>query len=350
MYSPDCSVHAHHVVAATPRKPLASIEISRLLVRARGVNSGAATLPSEVIASRLRCLMPDPPFETRHFFTVDVEEYFQVSAFDSVVSRDDWSSLPRRLDRSVQVLLEQLARVGAKGTFFVLGWVARNRSEVVREIARAGHEIGSHGYWHRRVNAMTAEDFREDVRSSKAELEDVIGNAIMGYRAPSFSITPGCEWAFDVLLEEGFKYDSSVFPITRGGYGYPGAPRIPHVIERPAGLLREFPLATTTFAGFPVPAAGGGYLRQLPFWIIRRAFAEAGERGVPATFYIHPWEIDSEQPRLPVGIITRLRHYRGLSGTLDRIKRLLETFRFTSIASFMEDTNQLRISQTYGTS
>jgi polysaccharide deacetylase family protein (PEP-CTERM system associated) len=294
-------------------------------------------------------LVPESQSITRHFFTVDVEEYFQVSAFDAVVSRDEWTQLPKRLQLNIPVLLEQLHNVGATGTFFVLGWVAQHRPDVVREIARAGHEIASHGFWHRRVNTLTAEAFRDDIRSSKAALEDLVGAAVDGYRAPSFSITPGYEWAFDVLLEEGYRYDSSVFPIQRGGYGYPGAPRVPHLIERPGGVLREFPLATTLLAGIRIPAAGGGYLRQFPFWIIRRAFTEASARGIPATFYVHPWEIDPSQPRLPVGLITRLRHYRGLSRSLALIQQLLQTFQFTSIASFLEDTNELAVSPTYGT-
>lgn len=273
---------------------------------------------------------------TTHFFTVDVEEHFQVSAFENLVSRDDWTRLPGRLDRNVPILLEELSRFGAKGTFFVLGWVGKHRAHVVREIARAGHEVASHGFWHARVNTLSSEHFREDVRAAKATLEDLLGAPVLGYRAPSFSITPGFEWAFDVLLEEGYRYDSSIFPIRRSGYGYPGAPDGPHVIERPGGTLREFPLATTRLGRFVIPAAGGGYLRQFPFWIIRRAFLEADRRRVPTTFYIHPWEIDPDQPRLPVGMVTRLRHYRGLSRTLDRLRRLLETFRFTSIGSFVE--------------
>lgn len=272
---------------------------------------------------------------TQHFFTVDLEEHFQVSAFDSVVSRADWPTLPSRLHHTIPILLERLDRFGAKATFFVLGWVARHRPDVVREVARAGHEIASHGFWHHRVSTQSSEAFREDVRASKRVLEDLTGLPVSGYRAPSFSIVRGHEWAFDVLLEEGFRYDSSVFPIRRAGYGYPGAPRVPHVIERPSGTLREFPPATTLLGGVVVPAAGGGYLRQFPRWVIRRAFAEADARGTPATFYIHPWEIDPDQPRMPVSLITRVRHYRGLDKALDRITDLLATFSFTSIASFL---------------
>ena len=272
---------------------------------------------------------------TSHFFTVDVEEYFQVKALESAVSRSEWMSCPSRLGRSIDALLARLDRYSASGTFFVLGWIAEHRPEVVRNIAAAGHEIASHGFWHERVTALDRNAFREDVRTSKQTLEDLIGREVIGYRAPSFSIVPGCEWAFDVLIEEGYRYDSSLFPIRRRGYGYPGSPRTPHVIQRPAGSLAEFPLATTSIFRYPVPAAGGGYLRQFPLSIIRRAFREASSRSEPATFYIHPWEIDPGQPRLPVSVLNRIRHYRGLDSTLDRIDTLLEEFAFATIASYL---------------
>jgi polysaccharide deacetylase family protein (PEP-CTERM system associated) len=271
---------------------------------------------------------------TSHFFTVDVEEYFQVKALESAVSRDDWSSRPTRVAASIDALLETLNRHNARGTFFVLGWIARHRPEVVLAIAAAGHEIASHGFWHERVTRLDRETFRKDVRTSKQALEDLVGKEVIGYRAPSFSIIPGWEWAFDVLVEEGYRYDSSLFPIRRRGYGYPASPKIPHVMVRPAGRLAEFPLATTSLFSYPVPAAGGGYLRQFPLAIIRRAFREASERGEPATFYIHPWEIDPGQPRLPVSALNRVRHYRGLAATLPRINLLLEEFSFTTIASY----------------
>jgi len=272
---------------------------------------------------------------TSHFFTVDVEEYFQVKALESAVSREEWISRPSRLAGSIDALLERLDRHHARGTFFVLGWIAEHRPEVVLAIAAAGHEIASHGFWHERVTALDRDAFREDVRSSKQALEDLIGAEVVGYRAPSFSIIPGGEWAFDVLIEEGYRYDSSLFPIRRRGYGYPNAPHVPHVIQRTGGGIAEFPLATTSILRFSVPAAGGGYLRQFPLAIIRRAFREASERCEPATFYIHPWEIDPGQPRLPVSVLNRLRHYRGLDGTLARIDHLLEEFRFATIASYL---------------
>jgi polysaccharide deacetylase family protein (PEP-CTERM system associated) len=280
-----------------------------------------------------------------HFFTVDVEEYFQVKALESAVRRDEWKSHPMRLEQSIELLLDTLARHQTRGTFFILGWVAEHQPGVVRSIAAAGHEIASHGFWHERVTALNRDSFRDDVRASKHALEDLVSGEVVGYRAPSFSIIPGFEWAFDVLIEEGYKYDSSLFPIRRRGYGYPNAVRIPHIIERPVGTLAEFPLATTNILGYPVPAAGGGYLRQFPLGVIRRAFREATRRSECATFYVHPWEIDPEQPRLAVSAFNRMRHYRGLADALERIELLLDEFRFSDIASYLPalETQPVRI-------
>lgn len=268
-----------------------------------------------------------------HFFTVDVEEYFQVQALESVVTAAEWLSRPTRVGASVDALLEALDRHRVQGTFFTLGWLAKYRPEVVRAIANAGHEVASHGFRHERVTGLTPHRFREDIRSSKHALEDLTGRVVLGYRAPSFSIVPGCEWAFDVLVEEGYRYDSSIFPIRRRGYGYPSAPRAPYVINRPSGTLAEFPLATVSLFRLSIPAAGGGYMRQFPFGLIRRAFREAGQRGEPGTFYIHPWELDPQQPRLPVSRLTYVRHYRGLATTAVKLEKLLTEFAFRSIAS-----------------
>ena len=276
-----------------------------------------------------------------HFFTVDVEEYFQVRALESVVSRTDWLSRPSTVERNVDVLLGALGRRQMQGTFFVLGWIAEHRPGVVRAIVDAGHEVASHGYWHEPVTCLDRKAFREDVRSSKRRLEDVAGTEVIGYRAPNFSIVPGGEWAFDILLEEGYKYDSSLFPIRRSGYGYPGSPRMPHHIRRAAGSLAEFPLATTTIFRYPIPAAGGGYLRQFPLGVIQRAFRQADSRREPATFYIHPWEIDPAQPRLGVSVLNRIRHYRGLATALEKLEQLLDEFRFTTIASYLANDEAL---------
>ncbi|MGH7541278.1 MAG: polysaccharide deacetylase family protein, partial [Gemmatimonadota bacterium] len=199
----------------------------------------------------------------RHLFTVDVEEYFQVTVFEHLVAPEEWDELPSRVARGVGELLELLGRYDTYATFFTLGWVADRHPRVVRAIADAGHEIASHGWWHRRIPTLTREHLRSELRDSKAILEDVCGKPIRGFRAPSFSLVPGSEWVFDLLLEEGYRYDSSVFPIRRRGYGYPGADPTPHSVERPGGTLLELPLATGRMAGVRLPAAGGGYLRTL---------------------------------------------------------------------------------------
>jgi polysaccharide deacetylase family protein (PEP-CTERM system associated) len=267
----------------------------------------------------------------RHFFTVDVEEYFQVNAFERAIPRDDWSRWPSRLEHNMGVVLELLERRQTLATFFVLGWIAERMPQVVRAISSAGHEVASHGYSHRRAFTMSPQEFRDDVRASKAVLEGVVGQPVVGYRAPSFSIIPGAEWTLDVLLEEGFSYDSSLFPVRRRGYGYPSAPRNPHLIRRRDGTLAEFPLATARVGGIELPASGGGYLRHFPLSLIRRAFRQAEARKSAATFYIHPWEIDPQQPRVPVSTLTRLRHYRGLRGALARVDHMLTSFRFGPI-------------------
>lgn len=271
-----------------------------------------------------------------HLFSVDVEEYFQVNAFDGFIERTSWDSYPSRIERPMEVLLELLAANDATATFFTLGWIAERHPPLVRRIIEGGHEVASHGYWHRRVPELDPATFREDVRRSRQQLEDVGGTAVHGFRAPSFSIIPGCEWALEILVEEGYTYDSSRFPIFRPGYGSPGTPRDPHRIACAAGGLLEFPPATARIAGATLPAAGGGYLRQFPLALMKRALLQAEARGVPAMVYIHPWELDPDQPRLPAGRLTRIRHYRNLERTQGRLEELLREFRFSSVrgASF----------------
>jgi polysaccharide deacetylase family protein (PEP-CTERM system associated) len=268
----------------------------------------------------------------RHHFTVDVEEHFQVQALAPYVARERWGTLESRVARNVGRLLDLLARHEVLGTFFTLGWVAERQPEMVKAIAAAGHEVASHGYDHRRVPEQTPEAFRDSVRRTKALLEDLVGRPCLGFRAPSYSIVTGCEWALDVLLEEGYRYDSSLFPVRRPGYGYAAGDRDPHWIERPAGRLLEVPPATLRRLGVNLPAAGGAYFRLLPYGLVRAALRDAERRGVPATFYIHPWEYDPEQPRFAVPALTRLRHYGGLGAMWRRLERLFGEFRFTSIA------------------
>ena len=269
---------------------------------------------------------------TSHHFTVDVEEYFQVSAFERHVRYADWDSFESRVSGSVDRLLDLLARSQARATFFVLGWVAERHPGLVRRIATAGHEIASHGWDHARVTEQSPLAFRDSIRRSKIFLEDLAAAPVVGFRAPSFSIVPGREWALDVLIEEGYRYDSSLFPVRRPGYGYANGRRDPHWLRRPTGRLAEVPPATLRRWGAQVPAGGGAYFRLLPYGVVRAALRDCERRGVPGTFYIHPWELDPEQPRLDVPWLTRVRHYGGLGRTLPRLERLLDEFPFTAVA------------------
>jgi polysaccharide deacetylase family protein (PEP-CTERM system associated) len=271
----------------------------------------------------------------RHIFSIDVEEYFQVSAFEHVAPPSTWDQMPSRVEFGTRRILELLARHGSTATCFVVGWVAERHPQLVKEIVAAGHEVASHSYMHRRVTTLTPEQFREDLRRSRDVLEQVAGERVLGYRAPSFSIVPGVDWAWDILAEEGFTYDSSAFPIWRPGYGNPDAPRDPYVMETRSGTLHQVPLATASVGRWRLPAAGGAYLRVLPFGLVARALREAVARQAPAMCYIHPWEVDPDQPRLQVGAITRARHYTGLGTVAARLDRLFTLHRFTSVREWM---------------
>jgi len=282
--------------------------------------------------SRPTILSAGPRPLIAHHFTVDVEEYFQVSAFEAYLPRERWDDFESRVALGVDRLLDLLARHSAGATFFVLGWVAERHPEVVKAIAGEGHEVASHGWEHRRVTQQTREEFRHSIRRTKQLLEDLVGAPVVGFRAPSFSIVPGREWALDVLIEEGYRYDSSLFPIRRRGYGYPAGRADPHWLERPAGRLAEVPPATLRRFGVSLPAAGGAYFRMLPYMLVQKALQDCECRGVPGTFYIHPWELDPEQPRLAVSWLSRARHYSGLDRTGLRLERLLSEFRFAAVA------------------
>ncbi len=268
---------------------------------------------------------------TAHHFTVDVEEYFQVAAFEPYVARRDWDRLSSRVAPQMERLLALLARHHTRATCFVVGWVAARQRDLILTIARAGHEIASHGWDHAKVTTLTPAQFRGSVRRSKQLLEEITGVPVVGYRAPNFSIVAGREWALDILLEEGYRYDSSLFPVRRPGYGYPMGQPDPHWIERPVGRLAEIPPATLHWAGVRLPAAGGAYFRLLPYGVVRAALRQCEGRGVPGTFYMHPWEIDPDQPRIDASWVTRARHYGGLRKTLPRLERLLNEFRFVPV-------------------
>jgi polysaccharide deacetylase family protein (PEP-CTERM system associated) len=269
--------------------------------------------------------------------TVDVEEHFQAAIFDRVVARSSWGERRSRVVANTHRLLDLFAAHEVRATFFVLGWVAERHPSLVREILHRGHELASHGQQHQMIYSLTRDQFRDDVRRSKAAIEDAGGCAVRGYRAPSFSIVRASLWALDVLIEEGFAYDASIFPIHHDRYGIPAAPRQAHVIERPAGSIVEVPASTVRCFGTNLPIAGGGYFRLLPYactrWAIARVNAVEREAVV---FYIHPWEIDPDQPRLPISRLGGARHYLGLGRTLARMERLVRDFRFDTVAATLE--------------
>jgi len=262
--------------------------------------------------------------------TIDVEDYFQVSAMDPHIDRCSWDSIPCRVEANVDRLIEVLEAHEAHATFFTLGWIAQRFPQVVRRIVNAGHEVGSHGYGHERATELTKNRLMEDLRRAKAILEDTTGARVNGYRAPSFSIGQGNLWAFECIVETGHRYSSSIYPVRHDHYGMPHAPRFP--FEACAGLI-ELPVTTTRLLGRNLPAGGGGYFRLAPYrvsrWAIRRVNRVDGR---PAIFYFHPWEIDPEQPRVAgVGLKTRFRHYLNLHRTEARLKRLLGDFRWDRI-------------------
>jgi polysaccharide deacetylase family protein (PEP-CTERM system associated) len=270
--------------------------------------------------------------------TVDVEDYFQASAFDRIVSRPSWAERESRVVGNTRRLLEFFAAHRVRGTFFILGWVAERYPALVREIAAGGHELASHGFDHQLIYTLTREQFRDDVRRAKAAIEDAGGCRVHGYRAPSFSIVTASLWALDVLIEEGHSYDASVFPIHHDRYGIPGAPRLPHVIERGAGAIIEVPASTVRLGAANLPIAGGGYFRLLPYAFTKWGISRVNAAGEPVVFYIHPWEIDPGQPRLPVSRLTALRHYSNLDDTLNRLERMVGDFAFDTIAAALDVT------------
>jgi len=268
--------------------------------------------------------------------TIDVEDYFHVSAFDRVLTRDDWPEQKSRVEANTHRLLSLLADHQVRATCFVLGWVAERCPALVRAIAAAGHEVASHGYWHRLVYSQTPEEFRADLQRARAVIEAASGTRLRGYRAPSFSITAQSLWALDVLAEEGYEYDASIFPIRHDRYGLPTAPRHIFRVRCAAGDLVEVPGSTVHVAGLTLPVAGGGYFRLLPYawtrWGIDRL--NRVERQ-PAVFYLHPWEIDPDQPRLPADAMGRFRHYRNLHRTEGRLRQLLRDFRFAPLGEVL---------------
>ncbi len=277
----------------------------------------------------------------RNALTIDVEDYFQVNAFAKIIRRDSWDSYPLRVGDSTRRALDLFDEFDVKATFFVLGWVAKRLPELVQEICRRGHEIASHGYAHELIYEIGPERFREDIKRSKKHLEELTGFAVCGYRAPSYSITKQSLWALDILVEEGFTYDSSVFPVMHDTYGIPDAERFPHILRTGAGQLLEFPLTTLQirlgWKKICLPIAGGGYLRLLPAEIIRSGITAINQREhQPGVLYFHPWEIDPGQPRIKAGMKSRFRHYLNLEKTEDKLRKILSGLQFGTMSSVID--------------
>ena len=281
--------------------------------------------------------------------TIDVEDYFQVSAFEGIAPRHRWADFESRVCANTDRLLAIFDEMKVSGTFFVLGWVAERYPDLVRRIAAQGHEIASHGYAHRLVYDLTRDAFRDDVKRSKALLEEAAGVPVLGYRAPSFSVTPRSLWALDILIEEGFGYDASIFPIHHDRYGIPLSPRAPYLLEREKGVLIEAPGSAVRIGPMNVPVGGGGYFRLLPYrwthWGISRINTKE-ER--PVIFYLHPWEIDPSQPRLAAGRLSRLRHYRNLDQTEGRLRQLLRDFSFGTMRQILKPLGAARTAPRVG--
>lgn len=264
--------------------------------------------------------------------TVDVEDYFHPNAMDDVVPPSQWDTLPHRVERNTHRVLDLLDECDVRATFFVLGWVAERWPQLVVEIARRGHEVACHGFAHRLVYRLGPERFRDDVVRARGLLEDLVGQPIAGFRAASYSIVDSTLWALDVLIELGFIYDSSIFPIRHDLYGIPSFSRVPVRVQRPAGAILEIPPSTLRLLGRNWPVAGGGYFRLLPYWVTRAALRRLNRReGRAGMVYVHPWELDVDQPRLAGSGLARLRQYANLHRTEARLRRVLREFQFAPI-------------------
>lgn len=273
----------------------------------------------------------------KHCISVDVEDYFHVAAFRNSVSLADWGQMPSRVQANTAKVLDLFDELGLKATFFVLGWVAERYPEIVRQILRAGHELGCHSFSHQLIYDIGPEAFRQDTNRALDAIQQAGGERITLYRAPSFSITRRSLWALDILLEAGFTHDSSIFPIRHDLYGVPDAPPSPFIVRRSGGQLIEFPPSTIKFAAATLPATGGGYLRVLPLVYQRKALRVLERSATPGMLYLHPWELDPEQPRIKAPLRSRFRHYTGLSKTASRIRSLSSEFHFAKLSETLPE-------------
>lgn len=274
-------------------------------------------------------------------FSVDVEDYFQVSAFENIIRFEEWDEYQLRVVPNTELIVRILAEHGVKATFFVLGWIAEKCPSLIKYIHGEGHEVGSHGYNHRLIYKQSPEEFRHDLRRSVKILQDITGTPVRIYRAPSYSITKRSLWAFRVLAEEGIMFDSSVFPIIHDRYGIPDASRfIYNVNEGSEDLVKEFPLSTLRMFGHNFPVAGGGYLRLFPYIVTRFGIKKINSEGHPAIVYVHPWELDPGQPRMKVNGLTRFRHYCNLASVEPKVRKLLKEFPFKPIGQILGNNSR----------
>lgn len=268
--------------------------------------------------------------------SIDVEEYFQATAFNGGVPYDNWDSYESRVHSATEKILSILSRHDTKATFFIVGWVARKHPGIVKAIQKEGHEIACHSYAHREISEQTPDAFRKDLCLARSILEDITGQPVKGYRAPTFSITRDTLWALDILIEEGFQYDSSVFPIRHDRYGMPKAERFPSVIRRNGYTILEFPMSTLRLMGINLPFAGGGYMRLLPSSLVSRAIDKINGQGQPVIVYVHPWEFDPDQPRIHASPVTNFRHYHNIATMSTKFQRLLSRHKFAPVWEVLE--------------
>ena len=288
---------------------------------------------------------------TINALTVDVEDYFQVSAFATVVRRSDWDKFESRVVQNTHRILRLFDEYHVRATFFVLGWVADRFPSLVRDIQQSGHEIGCHSFWHRLVYTQSPEEFREDLLQGCKVIEEITGEPVTAYRAPSFSITKKSLWALEILAEESIAVDSSIYPIRHDLYGIPNADPQPHKIETPAGTLLEVPGTVSRMFGVNIPVGGGGYFRFVPYLVTKGLLSRLnGRMSRPFVFYIHPWEIDPDQPRISGSSqARRFRHYNNLKKTEPRLRRLLSDYRFGTLSEMVDGSGIRRqVSQTGG--
>ena len=272
-----------------------------------------------------------------HIFTVDVEDWFHILESDEAPERERWALLESRVERNTDRLLELLARADARATFFTVGWIALRHPELVKRIAAAGHEVASHGFWHEVVRRHDAASFAADLAASKKLLEDLTGQAVEGYRAAGNSITPADAWAFDAILEQGYRYDASLCPAVSSHGGFPSPYHGPHLVRSAAGTLVEIPSATVGLGGRRIPYAGGGYLRLFPYAFLRLCMGIDRGLGRPSNLYVHPREIDPGQPRLALPPLRRFKYYVGLRGTGRKLEKLLARYRFIGCRQWIRE-------------